>query len=130
MTTRYFRGFSTIPSRKSRERIYYDLDLIKFDLLNHFNTHIGERVMRPDWGCRIWDWLMDPMTSLLKNQIILEARRICEADTRLNILEVQVVDSDHAIRVEIVLEFVPLKVVDTFAVDFERRENARWNTGG
>lgn len=126
MTTRYFKGFSTIESQKTRERTYYDLDLIKFDLLNHFHTHIGERVMRPTWGCRIWDWLMDPMTPLLKNEIVSEARRICEEDSRLNVRDLQVSDTDHTIRIEILLEFVPLNVIDTFTVEFERREEARW----
>lgn len=125
MATSYFRGFSTVESLKTRKRTYYDLDLIKYDLMNHFYTRVGERVMRPEWGCRIWDWLMDPMTPSLRDDVVSEARRICEEDTRLRVLDVQVSDFDHVIRVEILLEFRPLDVIETFAIEFERREENR-----
>lgn len=126
MATRYFKGFSTIASQKTRERTYYDLDLIKFDLMNHFQTRVGERVMRPTWGCRIWDWLMDPLTPDLRDTIVSEVLSICHADSRLKVQDVTVSEYEHGLRIEILLEYRPFDVIETFAVDFARREDARW----
>lgn len=128
MVARLFKGFSTVGSRKDRKPAYYDVDLIKIDLLNHFNVRPGERFMRPDWGCMIWEWLMDPMTDGLQNKIANEARRICEADSRVTVMDIQVTSDEHSVQVDILLSFDPLSVVDTFAINFERREEARWNT--
>jgi phage baseplate assembly protein W len=127
MAKRIFTGFSTRDSHVTRQRTYYDIDLIKRDLTNHFHTRVGERVMRPTWGCRIWDYLMEPMTTTLHDDIVAEVISICQADERLKVISVDVVDEDHALRVEITLNFSPLGVIDTFAVNFERRETARWN---
>lgn len=127
--TRYFKGFSTIEKRKQRQRIYYDLDLIRFDLLNHFNTKVGERAMRPTWGCRIWDWLMDPLTPSLRDEIVREAISICEADARVAVQGVQVAAMDNGVRVDISLEYRPFGLVENFAIEFDRREEARWNNG-
>ena len=55
-----FKGFSTIDRSRPPFTIT-DSDLVKRDLLNEFYTRKGERVMRPDFGCVIWDLLMDPM---------------------------------------------------------------------
>lgn len=129
MAKRYFTGFSTLDSDKTRTRTFYDIELIKRDLMNHFNTRVGERVMRPTWGCRIWDYLMEPMTATLRDVIVNEAVSICRQDTRLSVLGVKVYEIGQGIRVEIELDFVPFNVIETFAVDFERRESARWNGG-
>lgn len=128
MAKRIFTGFSTRDSHVTRQRTYYDIDLIKRDLTNHFHTRVGERVMRPTWGCRIWDYLMEPMTTTLHDDIVAEVISICQADERLKVVSVDVIDEDHALRVEITLNFSPLGVIDTFAVNFERRETARWNS--
>ena len=39
-----YKGFSTLAGVKSNQ--LYDLDLIKQDLINHFYTRKGERVIR------------------------------------------------------------------------------------
>ena len=128
MAKRYFTGFSTRDSHKTRQRTYYDIELIKRDLINHFHTRVGERVMRPTWGCRIWDYIMEPMTVSVRDEITAEATAICQADERLKVVSVEVFDEDHAIQVEITLNFIPFGVVQTFAINFERRETSRWNS--
>ena len=50
-----YKGFSTVAGVKSNQ--LYDLDIIKQDLINHFYTRKGERVMNPDFGSIIWDLL-------------------------------------------------------------------------
>lgn len=119
---RYFTGFSTQDSAQTGIRTFYDVDLVKRDLSNAFNTRVGERVMRPDYGCKLWDYLMEPLTGVLREQIIVEAIRICELDSRLVINDVQVYEVEQGFRIEITLLFQPWNVVDQFTATFERTD--------
>lgn len=129
MSNRYFQGFSTRDSHRTHQRTFYDTELIKRDLTNHFHTRVGERVMRPTWGCRIWDYVMEQFTATIRDEIVSEAVSICQADARVRLSKVDVYDEDHSIRVEITLSYEPQGLVETFSVNFERRESARWNVG-
>lgn len=121
MSNQYFTGFSTVGSEKTRERVFYDLELCKRDLMNHFHTRPGERVMRPTWGCSIWDYIMEPMTDGLREIIVDEVISIINADARCEIVSVNVDTTANGIIVGIVMNFIPQAVVDTFTVSFEAR---------
>lgn len=123
MAQRIFSGYSTVNTSITGHQNLYDVDLVKQDLTNHFQTRIGERVMRPDFGCAIWDYFMEPLTEYNRNAIVAEAIRVCEADSRLNVVNVSVSELDSGVRVELILNYVPLNVIDTFTVDFERSES-------
>lgn len=118
-----FTGFSTVGSTAAENFKLHDLALIRQDLLNHFHTVIGERVMRPEYGCRIWDWLMEPFTATLRGMVVAEATRICESDPRVSVVSVQATSLDHAIRVELTLNYIPFDSVDQFIIDFENRQS-------
>jgi phage baseplate assembly protein W len=122
MSNAFFTGFSTVDSEKTRRRVFYDLELCKRDLMNHFLTRPGERVMRPDWGCRVWDYIMEPMTEGLREIIVGQVTAIVHADSRCQIVNVAVDSSDHGVVVTITMNFIPQAVVDTFAVSFEARD--------
>ena len=51
-----FRGFSTIGSDFATVSVT-DFAAAKTDLQNSFNVRLGERLMRPKFGCVIWDML-------------------------------------------------------------------------
>ena len=106
------------------KRQYYDIELIKRDLLNHFNTRVGERVMRPDFGCKIWDYMMEQLTPSIRNLILQEALRICESDSRVTVSGSDVYAYGNGVRVELNLFYNPYNVIDTFYVDFDTRQNA------
>ncbi len=129
MANRYFTGFSTVGTDKSKQRTYYDLDLIKRDLMNHFYCRPGERAMRSDWGCSIWNYLMEPLTAGIRGKISDEVERIIRADTRVEIINLNIIEIGQGVRVEVELDFKPLAVVDTMILNFERREAARWDGG-
>jgi phage baseplate assembly protein W len=63
-----------------------DKNLIIMDLLNHFNTRKGEKLMNPDFGCMIWDRLFDPLTTELKDSIFKDVSSIITADPRVSVL--------------------------------------------
>jgi phage baseplate assembly protein W len=122
--TRLFRGFNTIGTKRSHNFVLYDIDLVNRDLSNAFNTRVGERVMRPTYGCAIWDYLLEPFNGSLRDQIVAEVIRICELDSRLVVLDTQVSEYEQGIRVQMTLQYRPFNVVQTFTQDFETRQTA------
>src|SRR3954465_8977739 len=108
---RYFVGFNSQNAKGAGDSTLYDIDLINADLLTAFNTRVGERVMRPDWGCKLWDYLMEPLTPAMRDMIIQEAIRIIKLDSRLVMQSANVFDLDHGFRIEIVSEYLPWRVI-------------------
>lgn len=64
-----------------------DKDLIIMDLLNHFGTRKGEKLMNPGYGCIIWDRLFDPLTSELKDAILNDVSTIIRSDPRIGVID-------------------------------------------
>jgi phage baseplate assembly protein W len=81
--------------------------------------------MRPDFGCRIWDMIMEPMTPFLRQQMIDEAARVAAADPRVEVEGINAFDFQNGIRIEVTGLFVGRDVAETFFVDFEREESDR-----
>jgi len=117
-TKKLFVGYSTVGSPKSQNLT--DLKLVEQDLLNHFYTRKNERVMMPGWGCGIWDYLFDPI-DFVRNDIIYEAQKVIDADSRVSLQSINVTEKDHGLRIDMVLLYVPLNAVQTFSVDFDKR---------
>ena len=114
-----FVGFSTVFSAKTQQLA--DLKLVEQDLLNHFYTRKGERVMMSTYGCGIWDLLFEPFDQSTKDEIIYDAQKVIESDPRVQLKNINVTEFDHGIRLEMHLYYVPLKAFSTFAVNFDRR---------
>lgn len=121
---RYFVGFSTRNSARTGVRTLYDIQLINVDLMTSFMTRVGERVMRPDWGCKLWDYLMEPFTTMMQNNIITESLRICSLDSRVLVVNdtVQIFQLDSGFRIEINLQYLPWNVIGTFYASFIQDE--------
>jgi len=97
--------------------------------MNHFMTKRGSRRMRPRWGCRIWEWLFDPLTPALREEIVKEVVNIIESDPRVGIedaaRDIRVAEYANGIRIEIRAIDRSKNVVLTFAAEFDRRETER-----
>jgi phage baseplate assembly protein W len=120
-----YKGFSTQNADVSHDWTSYDTELVKKDLLNHFNTRLGERVMRPSFGCKIWDYMMEPLTPENKDAIINEVVRVVSSDPRATLESCQVFDLEYGLRLEVTLSYVGTEVYDSFAVNFEDKEAKR-----
>lgn len=71
-----------------------DRNLIITDLLNHFHIRKGEKLMNPNFGCIVWDRLFDPLTTILKNEIVANVSEIIATDPRISLIDsVTVVES-------------------------------------
>lgn len=123
---RYFVGFSTQNSARTGIRTLYDIDLVNIDLTTAFMTRVGERVMRPDWGCKLWDWLMEPFTQLLVDEITTEVLRICSLDSRLSVVNevVQITPINLGYTIAMTLVYQPWLVSGTFTQTFVQSDMA------
>lgn len=115
-----FIGYSTVVTN-SKVQQFSDIDLVKRDLLNHFYTRKGERVMMPTWGCGIWDQLFEPFDEFTKDSIIYQCKQIIESDSRVQLQSINVSEFEHGFQIQMDLLYVPYKVIDTFSLEFDRR---------
>lgn len=120
---RLFVGFSSQDSRGSNK--LYDIQLVNRDLLNHFHTRKGERRMMPNFGTRIWDMLFEPFTPSLKDDLVREAIEVVNSDARVRLVSIDVQSYSYGLKIEMQLEYIPLEVVERFAVDFDKRSANR-----
>ena len=118
-TKRIFVGFSTINETIGNFK-KYDIDLIKTDLLNHFYTKKGERVMQPEFGTIIWDLLFDPFTEEIAGQIRGDIERILDSEPRVSAESISLIEEDYGFTVVIDLLYRPFDVVDVLEVIFDR----------
>lgn len=97
----------------------YDVNLVRQDLLNHFNTRVGERVMRPTFGCKIWDYLMEPYSDYVRGLVESEVKRIIAAEPRVEMVDYNVYTFEHGIVVEVLLNYLPFYTSDQLLLTFE-----------
>jgi len=114
-----YKGFSTF-NRPKKFRIT-DFELVKQDLINHFNIRKGEKLMNPDFGTIIWDSIFEPLNEDIKNAIMQDVKRIIGNDPRVSAQNVIVTQFEHGLQIEIDLLFINNNVRDTLAVTFDQR---------
>jgi phage baseplate assembly protein W len=119
-TQQIYKGFSTIdPSNKSSK--LYDYDLIKQDILNHFNTRRGSRVMNPEFGSIIQEILMEPLTTENRQLIVQDITRICNSDPRVYPLEINVNEYDQGYLIELVLMLKDTNETKVLKIAFDQK---------
>lgn len=121
--TQLFRGFSSIDITNPNNAELVDIELIKRDLLNHFHTIRGERVMRPNYGSIIWDMLFEPFDEMVRDAILSDAQDIIAQETRVELSRLDVFEFEQGLRLDIEVLYVPFNVVETFEIDFDRRNS-------
>ena len=117
LTDASFIGFSTAGRIKPPYTLI-DFDLVKVDLLNHFNTRKGERVMLPEFGTVIYDLLMDPLDDMTKDLIREDVIRIIKSDPRVEMVDLIMTELDRVILLEVELLYLPNGVTETIAIQF------------
>jgi len=120
MTAALYRGFSSVANTGINTGLF-DIDLVQQDLLNQFNTRLGERRMRPNYGSVIHDLLFDLSDSRTEALIVQDAERIILGDPRVQLLTMEsAVDLDiHSIRLDIKLKVLEFDMILNFAAIFE-----------
>lgn len=113
-----YKGYSTKSG--SRKVSLTDADLIKQDLINHFNIRRGEKLMNPEFGTIIWDSLFEPLTEQLRNQIIDDVTRIAGSDPRLSVESILVDQYDNGLILEVRLLYVNTNEAENLRLTFDR----------
>ena len=113
-----FIGFSTDGKVKPPFTLV-DLDLVKQDLLNQLNTSKGERVMRPNYGSIIKESLMQPLDALTVQDIEDDCIRIVNGDPRVTLINLNVAELEHTLRVEMYLQYKTDQTEDVLIADFD-----------
>ena len=91
-----FQGFKS-PTVGPVE-VLYDAELVQADLLNHFYTMKGERVMDAEYGFIGWDLIFELKTPGVKDRIEQDARRIVQSDPRVVESGINVIEEENAGR--------------------------------
>ena len=118
--SRIFVGYSSTDTSIKRTQ-WTDLELIKRDLANNFYTRRGERVMRPEFGCIIWDLLFEPMTDENIQLCVDDCRNIVASDPRVTLQDIKVIQYDNGLQIQMDLFYPGQDIVETFLLDFDRR---------
>lgn len=119
MARALYRGFSTNAKEGLNTKLF-DIELVRQDLLNEFNTRLGERVGRPRFGSIIHDLLFDLNDPRTESLVRADIERIINNDPRVVPLEVKVTSNldEHTITAEITLQIVEHNMNESFSVTF------------
>jgi phage baseplate assembly protein W len=120
MAREVYIGFSTTDVVEPPYRLV-DIELVKQDLRNALNTRKGERVMRPTYGTRIFDLLMEPFDETTRDAIIQDVLDVVNMDPRVSITNINVFEMEHVLRVDLELRFQPQDTVDQLYLEYDRR---------
>jgi len=114
-----YRGFSTLNSTTQNFTLY-DFELIKQDLLNHFNVRMGERLMQPGFGCIIWEMLFEPLTEQVKDLIVQNVNQILNADLRVSAGNIQITPYDTGLQIQCTLTYLPYNISQDLKLQFDQ----------
>ena len=120
MATTY-KGFSTQAG--SRNFRLTDFNLIKQDILNHFNIRKGEKLMRPNFGTIIWNVLHEPFTEDLKSVIAEDVKAIASYDPRVSFDNIIITEFDQGIQIELQLRYVLTNQTNLMLINFNSATN-------
>ena len=117
----YFVGFNTVGQPNPPYSLT-NIELIKRDINNQFATPMGSRVMLPNFGTLIYDYLFDPFDEYTKNAIIEDAVRVIQSEPRVELVSIDVFQQDQALNVLMVLLFKPESITDNMFVTFSLQD--------
>ena len=113
-----YKGFSTVD-RYKKFRLT-DVNLVKQDLINHFNTRKGERLMNPKFGSIIWDLIMEPLTEDTRQELLNDITEICNYDPRVKPTQINLTEYEQGYIVELTLLLVETDQTDNLRLVFDQ----------
>lgn len=112
-----YRGFSTI-NRHKKFRVT-NIELVKQDLINHFQIRKGEKLMDPNFGSIIWSTLFEPLDEETKRIILADVNAIVGYDPRLSVTDVVLTEVTVGLQIEIRLVYIPENADATLVLTFD-----------
>jgi phage baseplate assembly protein W len=120
--TQLFKGFSTV-GRDFEDVALYDYELVRADLLNHFNIRKGEKLENPEVGTIIWDSIFEPNTQATSDAIIADVQSIIEQEPRVELESVDVDYFEHGLQVTMSVLYRQLNVQEQLSLNFDETQS-------
>tara|TARA_B100000519_G_scaffold98063_1_gene85281 strand:- start:214 stop:681 length:468 start_codon:yes stop_codon:yes gene_type:complete len=120
--TQLFKGFSTV-GRDFEDIALYDYELVRADLLNHFNIRKGEKLENPEVGTIIWDSIFEPNTQATSDAIIADVQSIIKQDPRVELESVDVDYFEHGLQVSMSVLYRQLNVQEQLSLNFDETQS-------
>jgi phage baseplate assembly protein W len=122
--SQYYKGFSTVDPLNRGSKLY-DFDIIKQDILNHFNTRKGQRVMNPTFGTIVWDVLMEPLTEQIRELLTQDVTTICNFDPRVYPTQIEINEYEQGYLIELTLVMKNTNQSTTMRLAFDQNIGLR-----
>ena len=108
------------PGRKYK---LTDTALVVRDFLNALNIRQGQKVGQPEYGSKLWDFVFEPNTADVQQELENEIRRIAAFDPRLQIGYLKVYPQENGILLEIQIAVTPFNQAEVLNIFFNSRTN-------
>ena len=115
----FYKGFSTI-GLQNRWKLE-DTELVKRDIMNHFQTRRGERLSNPAFGSKIWEFAFEQMTDDLLEAITADVKNILASDPRVVAKDITIQQFENGFQIEMDLYFVNQDVSESMYVQFNQQ---------
>ena len=116
-----FKGFST-QGRAFKDPKLYDIELVKQDLLNHFNIRKGEKLENPSFGTGIWSYIFDPLDDQTRQAITDDVQAVIDYDPRVQLDQLTVDEYEHGIQVTIAVIYINYNIGEQMNLLFDQNE--------
>ena len=95
-------------------------------------TAKGERVMMPEFGSIIWDYLYEPLDETNKQIIEEDAKDIISQDPRVALESLDLTSFEHGVVLNVQLRILPQDFTTSMAIEFNVNANSSnsGSTGG
>jgi len=115
----YYRGYNTVDNIFGSTRLT-EAQLVRRDILNHFNVNQGEAVMRPNFGSIIKSIVFEPLTEETQELIIDEVKRVVNSDPRVQMADMEIQEFYSGIQVAMTLNYVNTDLSEQLFIKFDR----------
>lgn len=115
----YYRGYNTVDNIFGSTRLT-ESQLVRRDILNHFNVNQGESVMRPNFGTVIKSIVFEPLTEETQDLIIDEVQRVVQSDPRVQMADMELQEFESGIQVAMTLNYVNTDLSEQLFIKFDR----------
>ena len=120
-SSQVFKGFST-QGREFLDPKLYDIELVKQDLLNHFNIRKGEKLENPAFGTNILLYLFDPLDQDTKNAVIRDVEEVVNYDPRVTLDQIEVQEAEHGLSVKMTVLYIGYAIGETINLLFDSQQ--------
>lgn len=101
-----------------------DEQLVVQDFINALNIRQGQKVGQPGYGTVLWDFIFEPNTNNLLQQIENEIRKVASLDPRMIINYINVYTREHGILTEVEMAVTPYNQPLVLGIFFNQQTSA------